>query len=212
MASQSVNQGSIGTRAIRLPSGRLRWQWLYLVLCLLLPTTAVASHQDLHDGQPKRSTEAVRGWAIINLVRFSTWPTSAFKNVHAPIKVCSKPRMVALPIKAGALGSAVRKIHGRRVVMRQIDNYEHLEGCHVLFLNDEDSRALPSILRSIHDRPIAIVSDTVGFAQNGGAFELIRNENTAFFKINATALQRTGILLTQALMRLGLSRSHGAMQ
>ncbi len=194
------------------PLGRhRRWCRIFLVLCLLLPVPAAAWHHDHHDWQHKRSPEEVRGWAIINLVRFSAWPSRAFKDQFAPVKICSKPNVVALPNEPGALGSAVRRINGRRVVMRQIHNYEHLEGCHVLYLTEEDGGDLPYILKSIGDLPIALVSDVEGFAQNGGAFELIRNENTAFFKINAPALQRTGILLAQALMRLGLNRSHGSV-
>ncbi len=199
------------SRTVAPFGSRGRWWRIFLVLCLLLPVPATAWHRDHHDWQHKRSPEEVRGWAIINLVRFSAWPSRAFTDQYAPIKICSKPNVITLPNEPGALGSAIRRINGRRVVMRQIHNYEHLEGCHVLYLTAEDSGDLPYILDPIRDLPIALVSDAEGFAQNGGAFELIRNENTAFFKINAAALQQTGILLAQALMRLGLSRSHGSV-
>ena len=148
----------------------------------------------------------VRGWAIVNLMRFSYWPDAAYADKDAPTVVCARPGHVVLPED---YANAATPINGRGVILRESEDLVHLESCQVAFFCSEDMAVFRRHHAGRADHPIAYVGDTPGFAAEGGSFELILNEDNAFFRFNRPMLVECGIQLAQSLMRMGSLPGHG---
>ncbi len=148
----------------------------------------------------------VRGWAIVNLLRFSYWPDKAYETPDAPTVICARPGEVRLPERYSNAGATV---HGRPLILRETPDLRQVRHCQVVFFAETDLTLFNLLYAGRATWPVAYVGDTAGFAASGGSFELILNENNAFFRFNREMLIECDIQLAQALMRMGDLQSHG---
>ena len=176
------------------------------LLAVLLSFIASVNAADVrHDTASHDIAPNVRGWAIVNIMRFSHWPAAAYPDEEAPTVVCARPGQIILP---NDYANAAMPINGRAVLLRESRDLTRIEQCQVVFFSSDDMPVFRQLYAGRADHPVAYVGDTPGFAAEGGSFELILNEDNAFFRFNRAMLVDCGIQLAQSLMRMGGLPSH----
>lgn len=181
---------------------------LALLLASFLVLAMTANWSAGSGAAAAKPTQEIRGWAITNLIRFSYWPENAYEDADEPTRVCAPPGEVILPVPHSGSAGAPALLHGRRVILREIEDYSDLERCHVVYFPSSEMETFKIVCEELRGKPVAFVSDVQGFASQGGSFELMIKENNAFFRFNRATLMESGIDLAQALMRMGSMPAH----
>ena len=92
---------------------------------------------------------------------------------------------------------------GREVRLRQVDNLEQAQDCHLVFVSGSEERRMGLILRGLAGRGVLTVSDIEGFAEGGGGIGLVTEDDRVRFDINQASLVREGLRASSQLLRLG---------
>lgn len=97
---------------------------------------------------------------------------------------------------------AGRRIKGRPVEVRRIDNIEEIFACQLLFISPCKRHPLEKTLSLLKGRPVLTVSDSEGFAGRGGMIALVPEGGRIRFEINLAAVRSNGLTLSAQLLDL----------
>jgi hypothetical protein len=151
--------------------------------------------------QSAASEAAVKAAFVYNFAKFTEWPQAAFASPQAPLVLCVPANLEASLGQAFA-GVDAKTAQARSIRLRRIGRGDDLGGCHIVYLNESDSRRNADALRALAGRPVLSVSDAEGFAEAGGMIGLVYVDNRIQFEINVEATQQAGLSLSSQLLRL----------
>ena len=101
--------------------------------------------------------------------------------------------------------AAKKTLQERRIVVRRFASVEeYREPCHILFVSgsvSSDDRA--ALLKKTEGKPVWIVGETPGFAQQGGMANFFLEGDHVRFEINPENARRAQLRLDAKLMSLG---------
>ncbi len=166
-----------------------------LQLVLLWGVTAVAAAPTPAQSQgvtPGFTESEIKAAFILHLFNFVQWP-----NGRTPSVICiSEESSVTAALKA-----LVQAKPTRGFTLMSVDGQEITESnCDVLFLPAGVDRASTAMLEG--SLPILTVSDSSGFAQEGGMIELERQGSRVGLVINLESLTATGLSVSSRLLQL----------
>jgi hypothetical protein len=134
---------------------------------------------------------------IERFTRFIDWPSSSIAGDTFVIGVIGKdpfgPYLREL--------ASTRKIKGKRVVVRTIDDGS-IESCHILFVAGSEGKRLASILARTSGRPVLTVGDSEGFGEAGVMINFFHSENRVRFEINVDTAEKSGLRVGSKLLKL----------
>ena len=175
----------------RLPGG-LR----LLAACLLLcaPCAAGAASAPAQEYQVKAAF-------LLNFVRFAEWPTAAFADAAAPLRIGILGEDPFGPTLDGTvLGETVRN---RPLTVQRARRLDELAGCQVIFVARSEQAHVAGILAELDQRPVLTVSDIAAFAAGGGVIGFYLDGKRVRFEIDAASAQRKHLRLSAQLLHLG---------
>jgi hypothetical protein len=180
-----------------LSAGQGRWRASLLTLACL---SVIGAPRSSHAIEPEASEAAVQAAYLFNFARFTEWPPGAFSNKTAPLNYCLLGRRDALANAMNSLSD--RPVQGHPLRFIQMERVEDIKVCHLLFLAETDPRRRAQALQMLNTQPTLTVSDSDGFAKDGGMIGLIRMGTRLRFEINRTQTQKTGLRLSADLLSL----------
>ncbi len=84
----------------------------------------------------------------------------------------------------------------------QVDRFrERLHRCHIVFISRNERPRMPRILELLEDKCTLTVSDTEGFAVDGGMIGFAVVEERVTLEIHRTPAQRAGLRLDSQLLK-----------
>lgn len=142
----------------------------------------------------------VKAVFLFNLVQFVQWPAEAFATPESPIEI----GVLGENPFGTALDDAVRgeTAKNRRIVVRYARRLETLRTCQVLFIARSERGHIADIMSEIGAKPVLIVSDVPGFAEQGGLVEFYLEGNRVRFAVNLAAARAHGLKPSSQLLSL----------
>lgn len=164
-----------------------------LLLFIGMPT---ATHAEADGGREAKIKAAV----VFKTIKFVEWPEKAFSSPKAPLGVClfgESPLVDALRLTDGV------EAQGHSLQFRQSPYAKvRAEGCQVAFVAQSEAGRLTQILNDLANKPVLLISDIDGFAQQGGAIGLVQADNKLRFEVNLKAARQAGLNLSAPLLEL----------
>ena len=194
---------------VRLPSRSLQGRlapriagWLMFALAASLLFSAVVAAQS---DEPREVQ--LKAALLLNLAKFVEWPESAFDAARAPIVFgILGDQRVGFHLQRMAVGE---RVQGRGIVIRYKRFGDDLRGCHVLFVGASERHHTAQILASrLQAVNVLTVSEIDGFADAGGAIEIVMEEDRARFVVNLHAATQSKLHLSAKLLALAQVVNH----
>ena len=140
----------------------------------------------------------VKGLFLLKILDFVQWPDESLeKNTVKMICVYGEDPFSDYQAEIGATVE-------QHVIFQYIDDINHIDGCHILFISQSERFALKTILSSLIDKPVLTVSDIDKFAYKNGMIELSihKRKKHIQFSINLDAVKNSGLNLSSNLIEL----------
>ena len=159
----------------------------------------------------------VKSAFVVNFVRYTRWPDSAFGDDAAPITVAvvgHDPMGRALDDAATGKKVAGRQIAIRRVAIptgdpessaRDVDLTaltDTLADVQVVFVSEQERRIIPDLLTALRTRPVLVVSDAPNFCRQGGMLGFVLRDNRLAFEANPDRIDAAHLKVSSKLLKL----------
>jgi hypothetical protein len=160
---------------------------LILVSILRLPATAQSA-----------SEYQVKAAFLYNFAKFVEWPPSGFRDATAPLQICILGR--------DPFGQALRDIvsaktvNGRKFEIDYLVDMQLARACHILFIASSEKDRVKQILESMRGTVALTVSDTEGFAEQGGMIDFLLDNGRVLFEVNRNAAEQAGLKISSKLL------------
>ncbi|HJR70923.1 MAG TPA: YfiR family protein [Gammaproteobacteria bacterium] len=176
-----------GWTATRFASARCAW------LAIAVLATESVTAEVLSEAQIKAAF-------LYNFTRFVEWPEEAFAAPHDPLVI-------------GVLGESAltedlrsivagRKINGRAIVVRNVENESDAAATQVLFVSAAGDARLGALHDSLADRAVLTVGESSAFASAGGVISFVEHAGKLRFEINTAAAARARVKVSAELQKL----------
>ncbi len=148
----------------------------------------------------QKAEQLVRAQFVYNFANFVDWPANAFASPEAPLKICLFGQVSfaqALMVYQGV------KIGARPLWIHPSQSLEGIrEGCHILYLGDDQRVQLPSFWQEIRSLYVLRVGERDAFADQGGIINILRTQDRLQFEINLENALKQGLMLDSDLLSL----------
>ncbi len=136
---------------------------------------------------------------IYNFAKFVEWPTQSFADPRSPIVI----GIVGGNPFGDELANTVngRKINGRAMVIKSVDNAASAKGTHVLFVSAREVAGFGRIKSSLGPG-VLVVGESPQIASQGGMIIFKLAGDKLRFEINMAAADRSGLKISSQLQKL----------
>jgi hypothetical protein len=151
---------------------------------------------------PRPSEYQVKAAFLYNFVKFVEWPATPGEKV-GPIVLC----MLGKDPFGGALDRAVegKKVEGRPLAIRPINDIAAARSCHVLFVSASEVGRISEITYAVRTWDVLTVSEIHGFSGRGGIITFLMDGQRVRFQINSEAAARAGLKISSKLLQLAVA-------
>jgi hypothetical protein len=145
----------------------------------------------------------VKSALLLNFVRYSDWPATAFANPDSPYVVGIAGRD---PFGKDLEKAFERKtVKGRPFVLKRVSGEQEMRACHLLFVSSSERRRSRELLEKISGAPVLTVGDFPDFLDHGGVINFLIKDGSVRFEINLEPARGTGIKLDANLLKVAAS-------
>jgi hypothetical protein len=147
---------------------------------------------------PENST--VIAAIVLNLARFTEWPTSAFAKTEGNIRVC----VLGDNITQDAFSQIDKKQIGTHVLtVVNMPRIKNPKDCHLLYASALDRATLIQLLAELRNQPIFTVSgDESHFLEDGGMVLLKLVDGKMNMEVNLNAVTKGGLKISSRVLQL----------
>ncbi len=140
----------------------------------------------------------------VHIYKFGTyieWPNRAFADASSPFVIAVLgPDPIGDDLRKIA---AVKKIDGRKIVVRQFQRPVDVQNCHILFMTRlVDGETQKAVIQQLSGRGVLFVGETKDFLQHGGIIDFMVQENRIRMYISQRAYKREGLKVSAQLLRV----------
>lgn len=173
---------------------------LLFLLCSALPPSAPAPERVRRADAAEPGEYEVKAYLLGHFFSYTTWPESAFESETAPIRllvVGKDPFGKLLEITLG------RKTVGKRaIVVERVDGLPRKLTVHAVFCGGLAPEQRLALIRLAAGRPVLLVGETPGFAEDGAGVNLFIERTKVRFEVNPEALKGAGLSLSSEMLKL----------
>ena len=164
--------------------------WL-LLFCLGLNTAR---------GQTVSHEYPLKAVFLFNFAQFTDWPTNAFEKADSPLVI----GVLGNDPFGAVLDDAVRDeiLNGRKFVVERYQRVEDIKTCHILFINESETRRLDKIMLALKGKPVLTVSEIDNSAYRGVCVRFITENNKIHLRINTDSLKEAKLVMSSKLLRI----------
>jgi hypothetical protein len=148
----------------------------------------------------------VKAAFLYNFTKFVEWPEIVFRDASDPFVIAvlgEDPFGSALDILKG------KTVNGRPLIVRRAAAIGELGRFHLLFVAASERSRLASVLPAAHAMHALTVGDVKGFAEQGGAIQLVRDGDRIGFRVNQDASRRAELKVSSKLLALARAVTGG---
>ncbi|MCG8668409.1 MAG: YfiR family protein [Pseudomonadales bacterium] len=173
------------------------WYAMNGLLFALILTVPMANASDLEYQKREHQAKAL---FLYNFANFVEWPTEAFEKPKDPITLCLFGN---IPF-GNFLDSVNGTLIGERplTVQRTQDMADIADGCHILFVGDEQRVLLPEFWNQIKYLYVLSVGEQNQFTQRGGIINILRTTDRVQFDVNISNAIANGLFISSDLLAL----------
>ena len=135
----------------------------------------------------------VKAVAIVNVIRFTTWPAAALPEPPAPIVI-------------GIWGDnpfgrllddvvSTERLHSRALRVQRFPSDGRPSGCHIVFVSRSEQNRMRTVIEELHRDGVLTISQIEGFAQNGGIVGMTLVGGNLRFQVNVETARKAGLKL-----------------
>lgn len=183
-----------------LQRGRKIWKAVRAVAMLLAALAALCPGRGA-GGQGGSSSEyAVKAAFLFHFAQFVEWPAESFQGASSPYVYCT---MGVDPFK-GALDTTLsgKTVGGRTFEVRHLKQGKEAQGCHLLFIGEEQERLFSPVATQLQGTPVLIVGESEGFVGEGGMVGFALEDNRVRFEVNLEAAEKAKLKISAKLLAL----------
>ena len=178
------------------PRRPCRWHrspgWLVIALLVGMARLLAADAHALPEPQ-------LKALYLYNFTKYVDWPAESFAGTNAPFTI----GVVGGADVGHALEEIVRgkRVNGRELVVRRIEQPEEVKACQVVFLDPKD-RPLASFISAAKDLPVLTVGIAEDFLGSGGMVCLARKDQNIRPRIDLPTARRVHLNISAKLLAL----------
>jgi hypothetical protein len=149
---------------------------------------------------PRASEYQVKAVFLFNFLQFVEWPVAATPDARLPLLI----GILGTDPFGPFLDETVRGEHvgARSIQVRRYRQLTDLEACNILFISRSENEQVRAILSALKNRPVLTVSDSDGFANQGGMIQFVTDKNRIRLRINLEAAQAAKVTISSKLLRV----------
>lgn len=174
--------------------------WVRLALAAAVLALAASSSFAEDPPRPLYATEPeVKAAFVFNLTKFVEWPAGTLPRPQD----CFVLGVLGDPMLAGNLAHAFadKRLFGRKVEVRRLDDPSRLGDCHLLYLARWATSSLPKALGPTGRRAVLTVGEGSPFLEAGGVVAFQRAGNTLRLSVCPDNAEKVGLRLSSKLLR-----------
>ncbi|MEA2105438.1 MAG: YfiR family protein [Bacteroidota bacterium] len=95
---------------------------------------------------------------------------------------------------------AMQEIKNKRVIIKNIHNFNEIQGSHILFIAESEKKSIDQIIAITKQQPILTIGETKGFAEKGVLINFFEKDNKLRFEINETAILKSPLQMSFYLL------------
>ena len=100
--------------------------------------------------------------------------------------------------------AASKKVGQQNIVVKKVDDANAIGKCHILYLPEGKSGSFGPALSAVEGKPVLMVTDKSGLAQQGACINYVTVGGKLNFEINKSRFQKQGLQMASALANLGI--------
>jgi hypothetical protein len=190
-------------RRVNSAAGSLRkYALAALAAGIIALAPATAAQAQSADADVISREYLIKAALLYNFAKFTEWPTAAFSDDTAPLRICVIGDDPFGPALDSLRGKTVRN---RALAVTRIADVNITPHCHVLFVSASEEARLETILDFVGELPILSVADFGRFAKYGGIITLKEVDNRSRIEVNTGAAKLAGVKLSSKLLRLAVN-------
>lgn len=137
---------------------------------------------------------------LYNFTKFVVWPPNRLPGATSPIVIGIYGKNPFGDELAAALRE--RKVDGRPIVLREIEEPAQASGIHLLFIPGTEDRALEPVLQAVRASSVLTVGESDAFEEQGGIITFVVTGEKLRFAIDMNAAERAGLKISAQLQKL----------
>ncbi len=166
---------------------------LALALCMSVIGVSPAHAATFEESQIKAAF-------LFHFFHFIKWPGPPTEDISKPFIFCALHEgPVENELKELLLAS---QAHHSTTLFGLIADPSDTSACDYLFISSADKHLIPEAIKSTDGKAILTVSDSEGFAHQGGMIELVRRENRIHVLINLQNVTEHRLKVSSKLLQL----------
>lgn len=168
------------------------------ILCLIIAFGLARSNSSAAEESLEYQVKAA---FLLNFIKFTEWPASAFADSDSPISIC----ILGVDPFGNALDQLIagESVNGRKVAIERMKRAPSPKTCQVLFMNKSE-KDIDKTLSALGPG-ILTVGEGESFVRNGGMIAFIIENRRVRFDINQTAAQNSVLKLSSKLLSVARS-------
>lgn len=136
---------------------------------------------------------------VYNFTKYIQWPDGAIKNefiigVFGQCPITQELQKMGEAKKAG--DKTIRVVE---LSEETLDNEVH-----ILFVPEQKSSQLPTILTAVKGKPVLLVSDKAGLAEKGAGISFLSDNNNLKFQMNSASIASQNLKVSKTLEALAV--------
>lgn len=136
---------------------------------------------------------------VYNIGKFVEWPDSVFEGGNAPLRICV---LGDKPIRSAFGQLRGKTVHGRPVVIKELESKRGADTCHMLFVEDGTTKQLEDVLRAVQGLSVLTVYGGESFTEKGCVVGVTKNGSKMELSVDLGAAKRTGLTISSRLLEV----------
>jgi hypothetical protein len=179
--------------------GRLtRYRFLPVIILIGMILSAAVFSQTGAAGQTTYS-DTVKAVFIHHFLRYLQWPGDNTADAYTIAFMGDSPIIATLKKI-----SAKKKVKNRGIIIKQFEQIQEIDDCHILFIPGPEISNLPGILEKVKGKHIVTVSEYEEGAPREVAINLIMIKGKIKFQVDPSVLKNEGIWPSSQFLKLAI--------
>jgi YfiR/HmsC-like len=140
----------------------------------------------------------VKAAFLYNFAKFVEWPSNGFRSATAPLQICILGQDPFGQGLRDIVGS--KTVNGRKFEVDYLVDMQMARACHILFIASSEKARIKRILECMRGTVALTVSDTEGFAEQGGMIDFLLDNDRVLFEVNREAAEQAGLKISSKLL------------
>jgi hypothetical protein len=162
--------------------------FVILLSCVVFPTLSLHA---------QNSDEELRAAYIYNFAKYIRWPND---NPNFIIGIYGEDDNAVNALQTTLKG---KKIAGKDIVVKTIDDNQTIASCHILYCPDIENKQLATIVEEISGKNVLLVTKE-DLIKKGAMISFLIEDEKLKFKLKKDTLTKAGLVPAEGLLRLAI--------